>query len=516
MNFKNSQISLFMIIGIIILIIGVVLINVKFFNTETLMERQITNLNVPLEYRGVWENVAKCIDSEFQRIIEEVGMQGGYYYAPLDSMYEDGFYIAPHIRSNFYIVILELPDLTFIESEIINGLEDSFNACKKSIDNGIYQIVEKGEPKFSISRSLEGTRINLDYPLEIISKDKNFLLNDYYVDYDIELNKYIEISHKLADEVVKEPNMIPLSFLETLIEDYSVNITVTTDREYDIYYINDSKALTFFNGFVYRFAVLRSENYPPVLITEEITMYENKVYEGYIDFIDYEADFAYILVDSFFYVNNETGFVFAEPNSSYIGVHEVPVLLTDGDKEQEYTLIVEVIESDDPPIIDEKSYTIKAGTHFNEKIVVFDEYEDILSYSLIDGPEGFVVSGNMMFWIAKNPGSYPIIIEVSDSVNTVQGVINIDVVQTYTDTPVKLIAPDSITCTVGVRCYYNIDSLDPDGDEPEFSDDSNIFDINLATGEIDFVPINIGVYNVNISVKDSSSIDSKIVKVVIE
>jgi hypothetical protein len=161
---------------------------------------------------------------------------------------------------------------------------------------------------------------------------------------------------------------------------------------------------------------------------------------------------------------------------------------------------------------------VRRGDFYNYTLDAYDEdsSSDELMYTLVSGPAGLTLSGNNLFWFPKDIGSFNVSVKVSDGEKDSIAEFRLFVFDSISTSKVRLIVPDTLEGYYNQAFSFDVDALDPDGDQLIYSDDSDLFDINPGTGEISFTPQVRGEYNVNISVRDEQeNEDSKIVKFII-
>ncbi len=85
-----------------------------------------------------------------------------------------------------------------------------------------------------------------------------------------------------------------------------------------------------------------------------------------------------------------------------------------------------------------------------------------------------------------------------------------------TNTAPKLELPAVLNATLGKRFVYNVSASDRENDWLEFYDDTELFDIGMFSGTIDFVPAEKGKFEITITVSDGKLNSSKSTLLVVE
>ncbi|MBU0615396.1 MAG: hypothetical protein KJ601_04850 [Nanoarchaeota archaeon] len=112
-------------------------------------------------------------------------------------------------------------------------------------------------------------------------------------------------------------------------------------------------------------------------------------------------------------------------------------------------------------------------------------------------------------------GEYEIEITVSDGVNTVEKIFNLEIIEISTpvnDPPIVQYLENRIAY-VNELFYMNVTAYDPEGATLAFSDNTTLFNINM-TGEISFSPLfaSIGEHDIEISVSDGINVVNRLLE----
>ncbi|PAR93775.1 putative Ig domain-containing protein [Vibrio cholerae] len=198
-----------------------------------------------------------------------------------------------------------------------------------------------------------------------------------------------------------------------------------------------------------------------------------------------------------------------------VGTHDVLVRVRDGrggSVEQSFQLIVETTPNRAPIITSTPSELIVQGSTYQYQLVATDEDNDILSYALVQYPEGMTVttSGSIEWIVPANLqlGTYSVSVEVSDGTVSVVQRFDISVTASTVNSPPEITSFPTLTAYLGQSYRYQMQATDPDGDalayilirypEGMFVSQSGL--IEWA------VPANIqpGIYPVSVAVNDGS------------
>lgn len=150
---------------------------------------------------------------------------------------------------------------------------------------------------------------------------------------------------------------------------------------------------------------------------------------------------------------------------------------------------------------------------YTYQIEAFDENDDLLEYSLLEGPlrMGINKSSGLISWLPTNEdvGNHNIIVQVSDGIFEVNQSFNIEV-QNVNDAPIIISIP-AVNATQDVNYFYDVDAIDEDDNILIYSliEKPDGMIINALTGLINWPPNNsqIGINHVIVEVSDGNLTD---------
>jgi len=219
-----------------------------------------------------------------------------------------------------------------------------------------------------------------------------------------------------------------------------------------------------------------------------------------------------------FDINESTGIISFTPVNDDVGVHEVRITVTDPSGASDFEDLNFTVENvNDAPVLDEiPNFTvadaISEDVEFYYDVNATDiDVGDILRYT--DNTPLFVIGETfgIIQWTPSNAqiGNYSITIYVDDGEALDSQVFNVEVLA-VDDRPI-LEPIGAQTADVNVSFFLDVEASDEeDGDESTgnltFSDNTTLFNISSSNGQINFTPTDsdIGTYNINISVNDST------------
>jgi len=194
-----------------------------------------------------------------------------------------------------------------------------------------------------------------------------------------------------------------------------------------------------------------------------------------------------------------------------LGHHPYEIQLSDGIDSVQWEASIYV---NAPPVITSKPVeTVPEGERYEYPLFAMDENtispkdslaENIIIFSLAQGPEGMKIEDNILVWETNDnhPGEYMVAITANDGVQDA-----IQVFPVFINSFPVISSPDSVTVQLGDTLQMQIEAYDPNpGDTLTFHLDSlrNGLALELHNGLLTWVPDNsdIGLHKFTLQVKD--------------
>lgn len=235
---KRGQITQFIIIGLLILILLVIL----FSSQKTVVEEQITQetkqvveVNSP---KSVKQFIESCMEDISKPALYMIGLQGGSIVVPEQS-YDleytqvaystfDGLNLAPTKRS------VQVAFQDYVRKTLPQCLQD-FAAFKAQ-----GMVIEDGEIKTEIVFADDKIMLVLHYPVNIQQKDKITTFENYKpLTYGIRLSHLLDITTTLTEKAIRDPDAIDMTYLSLLDVDV---VTVTMSPTEIVYFLKDPQS----------------------------------------------------------------------------------------------------------------------------------------------------------------------------------------------------------------------------------------------------------------------------------
>jgi hypothetical protein len=245
----KGQITLFIVAGIVILM--TVLIIIYSGNKENTGVQEGVSLSQ--DAQSVYMFVQSCIDKTVKQGSVFIAAQGGYFYPP-ENVFETQFSNIPYYYYEGQIIMVNQTQLKKnFENYVTSRLmicTDNFNAFE-----GRFNITE-GYPTTTADITNDKINVNIKYPITVASDNRKESMINFQSSYDINLGKLRNLSEQLMSEIIIEPELIPISDMISMENDYGVLIDAyDKDNSTTVYMIQDNSSISLQNQMNYVFAV---------------------------------------------------------------------------------------------------------------------------------------------------------------------------------------------------------------------------------------------------------------------
>jgi len=158
--------------------------------------------------------------------------------------------------------------------------------------------------------------------------------------------------------------------------------------------------------------------------------------------------------------------------TDYKSAGKYPFLIRASDAESttEQSFVLEVVNVNHKPVISSKpSLSAIEAVAYQYTINATDADDEPLTFTLVTAPEGMKIRDNIVSWVPNfdQAGKHPIVIAVSDGIDTVTQTFTINVADTNREP--TLMDIDNQTVIAGETFRYQLEATDVDGDEVSIS-----------------------------------------------
>ena len=268
---KKGQVTIFIVIGAIILIVSGIIFFYKFYWQKANFEQQQEALaNIPSQFLPVETIVQSCFEDTAEQAVKHVALHGGYFNPKPamtviinDTAELSEFLEAPGEGEEHLFEVFDnrkisvgywyfkgqgrIPPLRFIESQISFYVKEYLSLCLGDLvltnTNFIYNY-----ENINISAETRITNkdvvIKLHYPLGVSSKGFNYLVQDKKVNVPINFIGLYDSSKLIVNKIIEKPRMIPLTYLSTL----NYNVSIYPNEDDIAYGVTDGETTLMFGN----------------------------------------------------------------------------------------------------------------------------------------------------------------------------------------------------------------------------------------------------------------------------
>ena len=379
---RKAQITIFIIIGIVLLFTSATIIYIK--NQITVQNIQVRKdiSNLPLESQAVTLFVEQCLKETAVSGAYISAFQGGYINPPenrISTEYSDIPFYQYEGRNI-------MPSVNVIEYELSYYVAASLPDCINDFENILNPGITITAENISVETKLAETDINFKakYPITIVEEGKEQKIFDFYITIPIRLLKTYEISQKIIEKEIENQKNLDLEFLMNL----GMQVTIIPyDENEVIYSIYDNKSdILDEKSFVFLFASKLKNISKNTPILKEIGILNAT--EGIPFYKKIEAEDPKGKLLSFsddtalFEINSTTGEINFIPGPFDTGMHSIRISATNGNEETYEIFVLNISNTNNNPImswIPEQSLTV--NILYTYSIDASDIDGDILTFN---------------------------------------------------------------------------------------------------------------------------------------
>ena len=230
---KNAQISVFVIIAIIAVIIGTFIIFTQSDDSST--QTIDTSTRDSQDLSSIQQDIEKCTEIATKNTILFNLRQGGFTHVPNQFVTHNALQIPLYVVQS----VEDIPTLDVLEEELDLSLHEEFFLCLQNFtsykDAGFQ--VSFNDVNFSTDFIENRIDTNTTFPITIVDPDKKSISLDFFTtqtSFDV-VSKFNIISEFLEYHR-NDPNSIPLSYLNELSQTYDFRYELLPQNNQTIIY----------------------------------------------------------------------------------------------------------------------------------------------------------------------------------------------------------------------------------------------------------------------------------------
>ncbi|MEM4245153.1 MAG: hypothetical protein QW404_01795 [Candidatus Nanoarchaeia archaeon] len=247
---KRGQLTVFMIIGVVLVVVIAIMVVYRSAITETINKEVLQKeVSLPPDVQKVRDYVQDCIEDASPMLLYQIGAQGGLLvFTENKGFTKDDVYIAYGYYKNKNV----LPSLGDFENDYAKFMNNYLPICLSAGEFGKLEVVPL-KPSTNLEFFDDKVRVTVDYPLTVNQEGGVYNLRDAYkVEYPLRIKFMHDIGDRIIKKVESDPKNIDISYLL----DLGVDVTIYPyDKDVIIYSIQDTKSVVGDTPYVYRFVV---------------------------------------------------------------------------------------------------------------------------------------------------------------------------------------------------------------------------------------------------------------------
>jgi len=229
---KKAQITTFMIIGIVILVIaiGALYIKNEYAVKPTMPEKVEVKQELQMDYSSVQSFVSSCVSKVADESVYYVSYQGGYNVPPGMSMEVGNFSVPYYINLDQ----ANVPDINAISNEFSSFVTKNLPLCTGDFLTFKEQgyTITTGEVEVNTQINENNVVFDVKYPIEFEKDGAKTSIEDFKTTLDVNYNYVYDTVQKVYNAQQIDSNVVPIGFISALSE-YEDFVFETLDFEDD-------------------------------------------------------------------------------------------------------------------------------------------------------------------------------------------------------------------------------------------------------------------------------------------
>lgn len=254
---KKSRVTILVIFSLVLLIAFslILYLNNKIGNVEEAVKLQSSSSGLSIQTRNY---VNTCLKTVGEDALKFVGLQGGYFDKPRNSVDSKGIFYDP-----FHALYIQdgqnaMPSLQTIELELSKYVNKNLQNCVEDFEplESLGYGIEGSKFTTSTSITKSGVLFNLNFPLTVSQDQKSAKLEDFFVTIPSRLNLIYGLASGITEEQLTHLDQICISclidlgdennlYFEIVPRKQDINLIVVEDNQIKI----DNEPYLFIFGF---------------------------------------------------------------------------------------------------------------------------------------------------------------------------------------------------------------------------------------------------------------------------
>ncbi|MBS3079693.1 hypothetical protein J4218_06225 [Candidatus Pacearchaeota archaeon] len=220
-GYVKGQISIFIIVGILIGVIGIFGYGLKVQHDDAISNEFFSQEELKPQIENIQSNVFMCLYEPSKEGLRVIGVQGGYYNKP-DKIFDLGNEFIPYY---YYEGNFLMPSSEKIADELESLVEDKVDVCLNELKFEGFEL-EHSLPNAKVSIDSGEVIFKIDSLVGISREGKRIVVDtkDYSVSHASALKDILEVANYIVDSHRIDSKMYCISCLDKLAEEKDVYV----------------------------------------------------------------------------------------------------------------------------------------------------------------------------------------------------------------------------------------------------------------------------------------------------
>ncbi|MFO8016723.1 MAG: hypothetical protein R6U32_06465 [Candidatus Woesearchaeota archaeon] len=256
MSPKRGQVTIFIIIGIVILVLISLIFFLRGESAEELEEE--AERAQELDVSSVRLFTKGCMDQTLEDAFYILGYHGGYIYLPVTNLGLGDY----NTSYGYYEGESRLASLDQMKQEIRRYFMFNMGQCTNDFQSFPQYEINESVGTINISFAEDKTLFDISYPLAIREGDSLTEISDFHIEMDVRLRLIHDIAEKFVNSSLKEgPHLVNLDYIRSLKDDGIDVRTISKPDNNIVYIIKDPDSRVKEEAYVFTFASKVSQEY---------------------------------------------------------------------------------------------------------------------------------------------------------------------------------------------------------------------------------------------------------------
>lgn len=246
---KKAQVTIFIILGIVIVIAVFSIYKAKdyFVKTQWELERQRT-ATLPADVQDIRVYTESCVEEMVEEGIKIMGLQGGYIIQPAYIL-ETNFSTVTYAYYNGRKI---LPSIEKMQGDLALYVELFSPLCFDESNFPDFNITTK-DVNAQTTINQDSVSVTANYPVSVSKGSANYDIGSkYYVEIPVRLGRIHDFANGIVEREISDPNNFDVGYL--LSDEFDTEILPQDNNTIITYVIKDSKSMIDNEAYIFMFA----------------------------------------------------------------------------------------------------------------------------------------------------------------------------------------------------------------------------------------------------------------------